>query len=97
MNTKAYDLESMEHGDCSYTECVRILKNGISEKHLEPKNFEWVDSDGYTCSTWRIVYKVETKASIGMSLEEAKEYLHKRNQEEIFGHKMDELLAKQYK
>jgi hypothetical protein len=92
---KAYDLNNMQHGDVKYTECARLIKNGISDKFLEPKNFEWVDSEGFTCSTWRIVYKEEKQK--GMALEEAKSYIEQRNKEECFGYSYDELVAKQYK
>lgn len=94
---KAYDLANMEHGDVKYMDCVRLIKNGISDKFLEPKNFEWVDSEGFTCSTWRIVYKEEKQKQNGMSLEEAKTYIDQRNKEEIFGYKPEDLLGKQYK
>lgn len=93
--TKAYDIGNFEHNDCSYTECIRLIKNGISEKFVEPKNFEWVDSDGFTCSTWRIVYKEEKQK--GMTPEEAKAYIEQRHKEGCFGYSYDELLAKQYK
>ena len=93
--TKAYDMENLQHNDCSYNECIRLIKNGISEKFVEPKNIEWVDSDGFTCSTWRIVYKEEKQK--GMTLEEAKAYIEQRNKEQCFGHSYDELMAKQYK
>ena len=95
---KAYDLNNMQHGDVKYTECVRLIRNGISDKFLEPKNFEWVDLDGFTCSTWRIVYKEEKQEKQnGMSLEEAKAYIEQRNKEEIFGYKMEDLMSRQYK
>ena len=95
--TKAYDMENLQHNDCSYTECVRLIKNGISEKFVEPKNIEWVDSDGYTCSTWRIGYKEKEEDKAGMSLEEAKAYIEQRNKEFCMGYTYDELLARQYK
>jgi len=94
---KAYDLANMEHGDVKYMDCVRLIKNGISDKFLEPKNFEWVDSEGFTCSTWRIVYKEEKQKQNSMTLEEAKAYIEQRNKEEIFGYKMEDLMARQYK
>ena len=94
---KAYDLSNMEHGDVKYMDCVRLINNGLSDKFLEPKNFEWIDSEGFTCSTWRIVYKEEKQKQNGMTLEEAKAYIDQRNNEEIFGYKPEVLLAKQYK
>lgn len=93
--TKAYDMESLQHNDCSYNQCIRLIKNGISENFVEPKNIEWVDSDGYTCSTWRIGYKEEKKS--GMSLEDAKAYIEQRSKDTLFGYPIDEFLAKQYK
>lgn len=75
--TKAYDMENLQHNDCTYSECIRLIKNGISEKFLEPKNIKWIDSDGYTCSTWRIGYKEKEEDKAGMSLEEAKAYIEK--------------------
>ena len=92
--TKAYDMENLQHNDCTYSECTRLIKNGISEKFIEPKNIEWVDSDGYTCSTWRIGCKEEVKS--GLTLDEAKAYIEQRNKETIFGRPVDEFLAKQY-
>ena len=94
--TKAYDMENLQHNDCSYSECIRLIKNGISEKFVEPKNIEWIDSDGYTCSTWRIGYK-EKEEKAGMSLAEAKAHIEQRNKETISGYPVDEFLAKQYK
>lgn len=93
---KAYDLTHMEHGDVKYMECVRLINNGICNELLKPKNFEWVDSEGFTCSTWRIVYKEEQRQE-GMTLEEAKAYIDQRNRDTIFGYKPEDLLAKQYK
>ena len=93
--TKAYDMENLQHNDCSYNECIRLIKNGISEKFIEPKNIEWVDFEGYTCSTWRIGYKEENKA--GMPLEEAKAYIEQRNKETLFGYSYEELIGRQYK
>jgi len=95
--TKAYDMESLHHNDCTYSECIRLIKNGISEKFVEPKNIEWVDSDGYTCSTWRIGYKEEEEDKAGMSLAEAKAHIEQRNKETCMGYTYDELLAWQYK
>lgn len=28
--TKAYDMENLQHNDCTYSECTRLIKNGMS-------------------------------------------------------------------
>ena len=97
MTDKAYNLDDMEHKDCSFMDCTKLIKNGISEQFLEAKNFEWVDSEGYTCNTWRIVYKEEKTEVVGMTLEDAKKYIEERNKELLFGYDTNEFMKKQYK
>lgn len=92
---KAYDINKLEHKDCSYRDCIILIKNGLSDQYLEPKNIEWKDSEGYICNTWRVVYK--EKEGKGMSLEDAKDYIDQRNQEQCFGYTYRDLMSKQFK
>lgn len=92
----AYDMDNLSHSDLSYTQASRMVKElQGSPYNMEVKEISWTDAEGYQCSTYRLVEK--TVKDAGMTLEEAKEYIAKRNTEECFGYSYKELMAKQYK
>lgn len=92
----AYDMDNLNHGDLSYTQASRMVKELQGSPYdMEVKEISWTDAEGYECSTYRLVEKTDKDA--GMSLEEAKAYITQRNSEECFGYSYKELMAKQYK